>query len=184
VTAPAPELPPTTTGWSWEELHERYDGLVRATGRRYRLQPADVEEVAQTTWLRLLEHAGGVRDPERLAGWLATTASRESLRLLQRRRHEVSSDLVDLEGVPGDGPGEPGCAVLRTELQQAVAAAVDTLPPRWRALLRALAEVDHPCYAEVARRVAMPVGSIGPTRRRGLEHVRSALAAQGLLADV
>ena len=62
----------------------RFSGMIAATGRRYRLSPADVCELQQTTWLRLVENLHRIEQPERIGGWLATTARRESLRLLQR----------------------------------------------------------------------------------------------------
>ena len=53
---------------AWEELVHRYDGAVRATVASYRLAPADAADVAQNTWLRLVEHAASIRDPEKLGG--------------------------------------------------------------------------------------------------------------------
>ena len=70
---------------AWTELVSRFGMMIAATGRRYRLTPADVAELQQTTWLRLVENIHRVEQPERLGGWLATTARRESLHLLRRR---------------------------------------------------------------------------------------------------
>src|SRR3954453_13444238 len=38
---------------AWNELVERFQGLVWATSRSYRLSRADAADVAQTTWLGL-----------------------------------------------------------------------------------------------------------------------------------
>ena len=62
----------------------RFGGMIAATGRRYRLTPSDVSELQQTTWLRLVENLHRIEQPERVGGWLATTARRESLQLLRR----------------------------------------------------------------------------------------------------
>ena len=48
------------------------------------LTAADVAELQQTTWLRLVENLHRIEQPERVGGWLATTARRESLQLLKR----------------------------------------------------------------------------------------------------
>src|SRR4051794_41782492 len=62
-------------GSAWAEVVARYRGLVTAVVRNYRLQDADARDAEQRTWLRLVEHLGSLRDPDRLGGWLSTTAS-------------------------------------------------------------------------------------------------------------
>ncbi len=73
---------------TWEELVRRYNRLVRSTVASFRLQGADAEDAVQNTWLRVVERMDTIRDPERLGGWLATTASRECLALIRRRHPE------------------------------------------------------------------------------------------------
>lgn len=166
---------------AWTQLVLRYEGLVRATARRHRLQPQDVEDVCQTTWLRLLEQGARVREPERLAGWLVTTASRECLRLLAAGRREPAVDVQDWP-VSGVDQPEPPDRLLEQELHRAVRDAVGALPPRWSQLLLALAADERPGYDRVARELHLPVGSIGPTRARALRRSRELLAAQRYVA--
>ena len=73
------------TNAAWETLIERFGGLVAAIARRCRLSDADVAEVCQTTWLRLVENLDRIEQPERLGAWLATTSRRESLRIATRQ---------------------------------------------------------------------------------------------------
>jgi hypothetical protein len=61
---------------AWGQLVDRFDGLLWSICRGYRLTDEDAADAVQLTWLRLLEHLSRIRDPERLAGWLATTDSR------------------------------------------------------------------------------------------------------------
>ena len=68
----------------WTELVSRFGGVITATGRRFRLPPAEVAELEQTTWLRLVENLYCIDEPARVGGWLATTARREALQLLKR----------------------------------------------------------------------------------------------------
>ena len=51
------------------------------------------------------------------------------------------------------------------------------LSQRCQALLRVVAEVERPDYAVVAQAMAMPRGSIGPTRGRCLSRLREMLLA-------
>src|SRR3954447_26158675 len=79
---------------AWRHLVEEYDGLVRSVARSFRLQAEDVHDVAQTTWLRLVQHLHNIREPERLAGWLSVTASHESLSVLRKAsRHHLASEI-------------------------------------------------------------------------------------------
>ena len=59
-----------------DELVERHARLVWSVLRSYRLDDATAADVFQTVWLRLVEQIDRIRDPERLAAWLATTARR------------------------------------------------------------------------------------------------------------
>ncbi|HWN35093.1 MAG TPA: hypothetical protein VNP03_20240, partial [Pseudonocardia sp.] len=52
------------------------------------------------------------------------------------------------------------------------------LPARSRMLLSALFEENPPAYAELSRRVGIPVGSIGPTRARALHQLRVLIEAK------
>ena len=74
---------------AWETIVDRFSGLVWATVRAHRLSPAEAADVAQTTWLRLVENLDRIKDPERLGAWLATTARRECLRHIRLRGREL-----------------------------------------------------------------------------------------------
>ena len=70
----------------WDGLVERFGALVWSTARGYGLSPDEGADVAQTTWLRLAEQLGRLRDGhDRIGVWLASTARQESLRLLGTR---------------------------------------------------------------------------------------------------
>ena len=64
----------------------------------------------------------------------------------------------------------------RWEVLQAVHEALNRLSERCRRLLLALyLDQTEPSYAEVADRLNMPVGSIGPTRARCLAKLKALL---------
>jgi DNA-directed RNA polymerase specialized sigma24 family protein len=54
--------------------------------------------------------------------------------------------------------------------------AVDELPGRCSSLLRALMSDAHDGYEEIAAQLNIPIGSVGPTRQRCLDHLRRNLA--------
>jgi DNA-directed RNA polymerase specialized sigma24 family protein len=59
-------------------------------------------------------------------------------------------------------------------------AAMRRLPARSRTLLTLLAAAPARSYGEVSKTLGMPVGSIGPTRARGLRQLRGELEAVGI----
>ncbi len=167
---------------AWEELVARFGGMIAATGRRYRLTPADVAELQQTTWLRLVENIHRVEQPERVGGWLATTARRESLLLVKRAaKYYSGADQMLVNMADGSLP-EPDARPIAGEREAVVHAAWGRLKPRCQELLSLLVSDEPVGYSNLSTLLQMPVGSIGPTRARCLEHLRRLVAEEGLTA--
>jgi RNA polymerase sigma factor (sigma-70 family) len=157
---------------AWTALVRRFDPVIRRVARRFRLSPAQIDDVAQTTWLRFVPHAAHLRSAEAVGAWLLTTARRESLRVLQRDTRELLSDAPLAGDQPDPRAGAPVEALIAAEWRAALQAGVAALPARERVLLeRLFAEPARP-YAEIAAELALPVGSIGPTRARALARLR------------
>ncbi|HEX7277173.1 MAG TPA: sigma-70 family RNA polymerase sigma factor [Acidimicrobiales bacterium] len=160
---------------AWDALVDRFGSRVRAVARSYRLGRADADDVFQVTWLRLVANLDSIREPERVGAWLVTTASHECLRLLRRSGRLVPGD-DDWEETLVDDAADVDTGVLTTERDQALWAAMGMLTGACQRLLRLLAADPPPSYQEVSAVLHMPVGSIGPTRRRCLTHLREHLA--------
>lgn len=165
---------------AWNALVDRYAQLVWSVARAHRLGAADAADVSQVTWLRLVEHLGRLREPEALAGWLATTARRESLAALRRAGRQVPADLDP--GAGGSPEPPPDARILADERSSALREAFVALPPNCQVLLRLLNADPPPSYAAVSEALAMPVGSIGPTRARCLERLRRHPKLAGIAA--
>jgi RNA polymerase sigma factor (sigma-70 family) len=162
---------------AWERLIEMYDGLVRSVARSFRLQQVDVSDVVQTTWLRLLQKLHTIRDPERLAGWLAITTTRECLALVRKNSTLRLDEAMDERADPA---ADPESSVFDHDTAQEVWAAVADLPPRQRRIITALFREETDSYHAVAKKCAMPIGSIGPTRARALMRLRARLTEKGM----
>ena len=156
---------------AWEQLVDRYSGLVVAITRSFRLSSDDAADIAQTTWLRLFESIERIRQPLALGAWIATTARRECLRIVRTGGREVPSEDLD-RGEVARAFAVPDSEVLRAEERTTVRAAVCDLPDRHRDLLSAMLVAPSPSYATIADTLDMPIGSIGPTRVRALERLR------------
>jgi RNA polymerase sigma factor (sigma-70 family) len=166
---------------AWNRLLDEFGGLVWATTRAYRLSAADAADVFQITWMRLVEHLDRIHDPARLGAWLATTARRESLHAI-RRSARVIPRSDDLPDAPSDAP-HPVERLIAEQDATAVQAAFERLRPRDRALLRLLTSEPTPSYAEISVALAIPIGSIGPTRARALTRLRREVTRSGVTAQ-
>jgi RNA polymerase sigma factor (sigma-70 family) len=166
---------------AWEELSRRYNRLVRSTVASFRLQEADAQDAVQNTWLRVMERRGTIRDPECLGGWLATTASRECLALIRRRRQEVPDDVASKQLVAPEE--EPDVTVVASDAHQAVNTAVGELAEHRQVLIQHL--LSQPDYSgfKLIRVTGMPQGSIGPTPRQAWQALRDTLEQRGFVSQ-
>jgi RNA polymerase sigma factor (sigma-70 family) len=155
---------------AWEAIVARFERLVWATVRAHRLYAADAADVSQTVWLRLVENLDRIREPERLGGWLVTTAQRECLRTLRLRSRELPTDSGDTFDLARDDPVSQ--QVVTRERDRALLRALAAIDERCQVLLRLLLVPSAPSYEELGAALDMPVGAIGPTRARCLEKLR------------
>lgn len=156
---------------AWDVLVTRFGGLIVAISRSFRLHADDAADIAQTTWLRLLESIDRIREPERIAGWIATTARRECLRRVRTVGREQPTDELDGGEATPTFPS-PGQELIREQERAVLWEVVQELPDHHRQLMTVLMASPQPSYAEVADALDMPIGSIGPTRMRAVERLR------------
>jgi RNA polymerase sigma factor (sigma-70 family) len=159
---------------AWERLLDKYERLIFSISLNYGLTTDDAADVAQITFTILLQNLDTLPEGIRLAPWLATVARRHTWRLLARNRREAVNPEGDIAG--NETFGGMVNQSERWELAEWLNYGLSTLDERCRQLLLALYfGTEQPTYAEVADHLKMPVGSIGPTRARCLEHMRESL---------
>jgi RNA polymerase sigma factor (sigma-70 family) len=165
---------------AWEALVHRYQRLVYAIARRVGQDEHAAADIFQTVFARLLVHLPRIADPQRLQAWIVTTAKREALLALRRGQRTVSMTRADDAGddapefdVADDAP-LPEEVLADLQQQDLVRRALDQLDARCRELLRMLFrdDGDKLPYDQVAQRLGMSAGSIGPTRARCLAKLR------------
>jgi RNA polymerase sigma factor (sigma-70 family) len=141
--------------------------VVRATG----LDKETSEDVVQNTWLTLVRSAESVRDAQAITRWLCTAARREAWRVSKAatRTRPVEDEVLDAR-MPAQV--SPESAVVTDDDNQRLWQALGRLPERCQKLLRIVAWEPRPDYSAVAESMEMPIGSIGPTRRRCLDKLR------------
>jgi RNA polymerase sigma factor (sigma-70 family) len=156
--------------------------LVRAltpilwhTARSARLDSATAEDVLQTVWLTLVRKSDTITEPLAVLQWLVVSTRREAWRVAKNQLRSRPEDLglTSSEAAKGESIED---TVLRDESDNRLWRHIEQLPERCRTLFRVIAFADRPDYAELAKALGMPQGSIGPTRGRCLAKLRIALA--------
>ena len=134
---------------AWERLVDQYARLIWAITGDFKLVESDAADVAQTTWLRLLEHIDRIEYPARVGSWLAATARHECLRCVAAKKRVVlahDDDDLDLKGAMAIEP-EVDERLLADERTQTVREALARLPMRWQRLLEMLMADPPASYA-------------------------------------
>ena len=158
---------------AWDAIVVRYAPLIWSICRRYRLDRADIDDVGQSVWLRLVDQLTQLREPEALPGWLATTTRRECGRLLTgARRREALGSPLDPADIPDEDPRAAEEEILAAERHAALREAFADLPPRCQELVGLLIADPPVPDAEISAKLGIPVGSIGPNRARCLDRLR------------
>jgi len=163
---------------AWDALVDRFEGLVRGIARTHGLTEADVADVSQVVWMRLVDHLHRLREPDRVAGWLATTTRHECLRTL--RQHGRTTPTADATLLESIDQADLGAELGARQRDAVLSQLIQTLPSHHREVLRVTMADPKPSYREAAAALGIPIGSVGPTRQRCLALLRTKCAAAGI----
>ncbi|MDS0135918.1 MULTISPECIES: sigma-70 family RNA polymerase sigma factor [unclassified Amycolatopsis] len=142
---------------AWDELVDRTAPLLWAVLRSAEVGKAAADLIAEQVYLRMARNLDRIHDVGELLSWVARVAAREvrTGRAWSETRYEP-------------------------ELAASRYAQIDRAFTRLSSGERRLLQLILPggmSYAEIAKAVDMPVGSVGPTRDRVLEKVRRLIDA-------
>lgn len=167
---------------AWEHFVRRFQRLIFTVPRRAGLDEDQAADVFQIVFTKAFEHLDTIDQPDRIQAWLVTTAKRETIVLMRRGKATVSIDDSD-----DDEPQNEAYAIAdpdplpeeqleALQLQRQLRLALESLDPKTQEFARLLFLQEEPLpYAEIAARLGISEGSIGPMRARCLEKLRTAL---------
>jgi RNA polymerase sigma factor (sigma-70 family) len=147
---------------AWVAVWERYGSLVKSVAHRTGCDSEEARDVVQRVALVALEKLETLRDPKKLAPWLAGVARLQSLEMIRQRR--PASELDDRMIVSDPRYDEE---MSRAEDLGRLRQAFAMLEDRCQRLLHRLLLKEPPdSYQDVARDEDLSATSIGPIRRR------------------
>ena len=117
-----------------------------------------------------------------MPGWIRTTAKHETLRHLRATGRTLVMDpaLLAAFDFAADLP-EVDNDLLKMEREQVISDGLNEMEPHHRTLLILLHTDEQPSYQAIGRSLGMPVGSIGPTRARSLQKLRTTRSVSAFL---
>ncbi len=145
-----------------------------ATACRLTRNAADAEDLVQETYLRAFRAFGGYTPDTNIRGWLYTILYRT--RTDQLRKAGRSPQTVELAD---EGPAVVAPQEALAGGQEDVARALDRLPEVFRTAV-VLRDVQDFTYEEMARILAIPIGTVMSRIHRGRAHMRRALSQPSL----
>ena len=135
-------------------------------------QTALAEDLVQEAMARALARTDDLRDDARLKGWLFVIMGNCFRDYLRRQRPAEDIEAVDEEALPTvEGPDE---AHERSRLVNCVRAAIEQLPLGQRQVIT-LVDLEGFGYAEVARILDVPIGTVMSRLCRGRQALRERL---------
>lgn len=181
--APGQGLHPESVSFE-EEALASLDSLYRTALRLTRV-PADAEDLVQETYLKAFRAAASFEPGTNLRAWLFTilhNTARNRVRDRARDTVAVDSEAVEqaaaISAFGAAGPETPESLLLRDALAPELQAAIDALPEAFRQAVW-LRDVEEFSYAEIARMLDIPIGTVMSRISRGrhllyehLQHLR------------
>jgi RNA polymerase sigma-70 factor (ECF subfamily) len=178
VPSPSEAAEAAEASWtppSWEQVVQEHSPRVyrlayRLTGNRH-----DAEDLTQEVFVRVFRSLSSYT-PGTFEGWLhriTTNLFLDQVRRKQRIRFDALPDDAG-DRLAGSDPG-PERAWEHNNLDHDVQAALDTLPPEFRAAV-VLCDIEGLSYEEIAATLDVKLGTVRSRIHRGRAALRQALA--------
>ncbi|MBY0112753.1 MAG: RNA polymerase sigma factor [Phycisphaerales bacterium] len=159
---------------AFEVLVHRYQSMVVHTCQRVMKSPADAEDAAQETFLKLARRAGEIRS--NVAAWLHACALRTSIDILRARgtQRRAEAGIVDVDAQASDD-AERTWREIKPLLDDAIAALTESD----RDLIVSRFLVGRP-QVEMAREAGVNPGTMHRRIDAALEKLRKELSKRGV----
>jgi RNA polymerase sigma-70 factor (ECF subfamily) len=143
-------------------VYDAYQTTVRAYASRL-VGRQDADDVVQEVFLKVSRSLDTLADPARLSAWIYSITLNTVRDLARARASRPTLDPGDSEprlaGIPDPAARTPEEAATRSEMVACYLDYVERLAPDHYDVY-VLAEFDHLSNAEIARRLALPLGTV------------------------
>jgi RNA polymerase sigma factor (sigma-70 family) len=159
------------------EAYATYGLMVMSICRRITGAHDLAEDASQITWLRAFNQLPSLKDRDKLCQWLKAIARHTALDIVDRMRHDPSTEVVDLSSLADPEP-DAEATVIKAEilteearLVEAVDHAIDAVIQPWlRPIVRAWLRGAKP--RELAVEYQVLVTTLGPELTKAKKAIR------------
>ncbi len=144
--------------------------------------PVLADDLVQETWSRAIRAAASLRDADRVDTWMIRIMHRvylDHLKSSARRERPVASETFDRSREVGAftiaGDGGPETVAIANQRSEIVRHAIASLPSAQRQVVT-LVDLEELSYAECAKVLAVPVGTVMSRLNRARATLRTRLA--------
>jgi RNA polymerase sigma factor (sigma-70 family) len=169
-------LPGAGAEWappSWDDVVREHADRVYRLAYRLTGNQHDAEDLTQETFVRVFRSLASYK-PGTFEGWLHRITTNLFLDMVRRRaRIRMEALPEDSDRIAGRGP-EPEQVFSDTHLDPALQAALDELPPEFRAAV-VLCDVEGLSYEEIGATLGVKLGTVRSRIHRGRTALRQSL---------
>lgn len=170
---------------AFRELIHRYERPVFSLIFRMVRDRELAEDLAQDTFIKVLNHIDRYRPEFKLSSWLFKIANNVAIDHLRRRQvdtvsmegspHALTSDAVEATSFEVAGGGESALEEMEAkELGSAIERAIAALRPEYRSCIL-LRHVEGRSYEEIATTLDLPLGTVKTYIHRARHELRQLL---------
>jgi RNA polymerase sigma-70 factor, ECF subfamily len=170
---------------AFRELVRRYERPVFSLVFRLVRDRDTAEDLAQETFVKVLNNIDRYRPEFKFSSWLFKIANNVAIDSLRKRnletvslegsRYATSTDEMQATSVRAADPGESPLEELESrELGSAIERAIARLRPEYRACIM-LRHVEDRSYEEIAATLDLPLGTVKTYIHRARQELREAL---------
>ncbi|GAB3481856.1 RNA polymerase sigma factor SigE [Amycolatopsis cihanbeyliensis] len=173
VTQVGEQVESTWTPPTWDEVVREHADRVYRLAYRLSGNVHDAEDLTQETFIRVFRSLASYK-PGTFEGWLHRITTNLFLDMARRRSRVRMEGLPeDTDRIVGDDPS-PEQVYSRTHLDPDLQAALDELPPEFRAAV-VLCDVEGLSYEEIGATLGVKLGTVRSRIHRGRQALRAAL---------
>jgi RNA polymerase sigma-70 factor, ECF subfamily len=170
---------------AFRELVRRYERPVFSLVLRLVRDRETAEDLAQETFIKVLNHIGSYRPEFKLSSWLFKIANNVAIDYLRKRQlktvsidgspHAATAAEAEATAFDVAAPGETALEEMESrELGSAIERAIGALRPEYRSCIL-LRHVEGRSYEEIAATLDMPLGTVKTYIHRARHQLRKAL---------
>ncbi|MDX9757994.1 MAG: sigma-70 family RNA polymerase sigma factor [Bacteroidota bacterium] len=155
---------------AFNQLVRTYQDLVYRTVLRLVRDPDDAWDIAQDVFVRAFEKVGDFRGESQVSTWLYRIAVNLSLNHLRRSRLRTYLRLDEAQHALPSDTRPPSEELERSEMQQLIDRAIETLPPKQKAVFTLRYHEELP-YEQIAAVLRTSVGGLKANYHHALKKI-------------